>query len=98
MTEQEMAQIIGEAGTELAALKKQRACLQEKAERYLKGIKTAEGVLKRAQAPVEGSAPASVRKDLYPSVEDIEALYIEAERTATRIRELEDRMREWGVL
>ncbi|MDE0713223.1 MAG: hypothetical protein OXH60_13950 [Rhodospirillales bacterium] len=90
MTNEEMEIIIGRSVSELAELKKKRACLRAKGDNYRK-------VLQVAIRIVAGDGEGTISASDWPSFEDIEALRRSRQETQERIQVLENLCREWGI-
>ena len=90
---------IGLAALELAECRKKLACLKTRAERFRKEIDRGAEMLKDCLLPrATNSKGQSPSEDGWPSYDDLAGLHKSYEATSARIRELEGRFRDWGVL
>ena len=88
--------------TELAEMRQKRLCLITKAEGIQRQLKAGLNVMEEAlatgagpQTPAKGQTPEE--KD-WPTYADLVAVHREMRETCDRIRVLNDRMRQWGVI
>ena len=89
---------IGSAAVELAECRKKLACLQTRAERLHRQMASAASILEECVKGSEADNPRAPSKhEPWPSYDDIVEVYEGCRETRQRIRELEERFRQWGV-
>ena len=93
MTEDEQTQLMGSVAAELAAVRRELACLQAKADNYLR-------VLARASATIQNGFDDNGLPDpaAWPSIEQLDGLCCEINEARSRRHQLTTRLREWGVI
>ena len=98
MTNDETHKLMGEAAAELANTRKKIACLETKAEGYIR-------TLTKASSALRGSLGDRLHEDAtipdareWPTTDQIEELCNDLDETATRNGDLVKRMREWGIM
>ncbi len=99
MTDADMRNEIGGVAEELAMLRKTRACLRSKAERFSEMLDALRARLSDARSGRFGIRYSTeIPRDEWPTYDEIEALHAELRSVEARIPELEGRLREWGVI
>lgn len=99
MTDTGRRQQMGEAVEELGELRKDLACLVTKAERCQGACRDAVSQLESAMGVEKtGNARGECERNTWPSYDEIASLFKDINDTKARIRQLEDRFREWGVI
>ena len=89
---------IGGAALELAECRKKLACLRTRADHFRQEISKAKAILDECGLiqPKEGTQSPS--KQGWPSYDDIVEIYNNYGEITSRIKDLENRFRDWGVL
>ena len=97
MTNQEIQSCKVETIDELAELRRLRVCLRARAESYLRQFDAASRVVGNVIGKSSSSGGAPEERS-WPSYSDILDVTKKARDTDSRIRELQDRLRQWGVI
>ena len=99
MTEAEQHATMGKVVAELAAHRRELACLQSKAERFRKQMVGAATVLDGCvDAPDKSEDPTTPSREPWPTYDEIVAVFDGCQSARQRIKQLEDRLREWGAI
>ena len=99
MTDTGKRQEIGETGEELASLRSRLLCLVAKAEICQGSCRDAANQLKRAIGDEKtGNSQGECKRETWPSYDDIVSLFNNINEAKSRIVQLEDRLRGWGVI
>ena len=96
MTDEEVGRIKAETIDALAAVRGRRACLKAKAEMIRAEAEAARVVLAKV---LKGEKPDSTpSRERWPSYDDVVATWEGIREADIRIRELEQRLRDWGAI
>ena len=99
MTKEEVASEMGAAVQELAEIRKRRACLQTRAERMKATLRQGVTRIDDALAGTRGVRyEPAMGADGWPTFGHLLSMIADINGTTVRIDELENRLRQWGVI
>lgn len=99
MTDEEQRKIIADVGMELGELRRKRACLLAKADKFLQEVRGAEKTLaEQLSKEAARSSPRGPSLDGWPSFHDISGVVGDLRDAEERILCLEDHCRELGII
>ena len=98
MTETEMTTEMGAAVKELAEKRKHLTCLQAKAERMIRSLRTGIGRVENASTNDQGQYLTEMSSDGWPSFDTLKSIIDDLNTTHARIKQLQDRLRQWGAI
>ena len=98
MTDEEVRNIKQETIDELAEQRQRRSCLKAKADKYLREVVGAQEILGKLSTDryqVKGATPSA---EGWPSYDDLVWLFDDLKDAEARIGQIQQRLREWGVI
>ena len=90
MTEDEQIRIMGQAVKDLADAREELACFKARADEYRALFSVAEQLL-------SGQPSTQSLEGLWPSLDEIRAVYTGIHRATEQINKIENRLKKWGV-